>query len=232
MMILCSACFIFSSCAAVKHLFTQSRLDVTCACAMGLGYVSLIGLLVVILVGASSMLQGCSEDKGDFLAAHKLKGSYNIMSRKAHGTCVAQPQNPLRWGADYETASDIGCFTRHSSAEFPGTWETTGLAAEIANLSSVENSTITFYDSVTGRPLFEAPKGRSWQDFHRESTVNGWLSFEEDEVITENVRVLPDGEARCVAPFMMVEYFVHLYTCDTDACTGRFTMTHSSLVLC
>ena len=171
-----------------------------CSCAMDLRRVSVTSLwtsfLILILVGASSLLQGCSEDRGR-LAPHKLKGSYNIMSRKVHGTCFAPPQNPLRWGADYETASDIGCFNRHLT-EFPGTWEKTGLAAEIANLSSVENSTITFYDSVTGRPLFEAPKGRSWQDFHRESTVNGWPCFRDDEGIVDNVRVLPDGEASCV----------------------------------
>mmetsp|Transcript_66860 Transcript_66860/g.135585 ORF Transcript_66860/g.135585 Transcript_66860/m.135585 type:complete len:85 (+) Transcript_66860:386-640(+) len=54
-----------------------------------------------------------------------------------------------------------------------------------------------FYDSVTGRPLFEA-KGRTWSDFHREST-HGWPSFRDDEVIQENVRVLADGEVVSLA---------------------------------
>mmetsp|Transcript_23002 Transcript_23002/g.50134 ORF Transcript_23002/g.50134 Transcript_23002/m.50134 type:complete len:100 (-) Transcript_23002:31-330(-) len=64
---------------------------------------------------------------------------------------------------------------------------------------SAENSTIMFYDSVTGKPLFEAPKGRTWSDFHRECTVHGWPSFRDDEVVVENVRVLADGEVVSLA---------------------------------
>lgn len=52
-----------------------------------------------------------------------------------------------------------------------------------------------FYDSVTGKPLFKAPKGRSWEDFNKESKAHGWPSFRDDEVVIENVRVLSDGEA-------------------------------------
>ena len=36
---------------------------------------------------------------------------------------------------------------------------------------------ITFYDSVTGKPLFVAPINRSAEDFLRESEVHGWPSF-------------------------------------------------------
>ena len=53
----------------------------------------------------------------------------------------------------------------------------------------------TFYDSVTGKPLFVAPMGRSWAAFEAESRAHGWPSFRDDEVVWEHVRVLPDGEA-------------------------------------
>eukprot|EP00438_Fugacium_kawagutii_P019274 Skav217564 [mRNA] locus=scaffold1602:596784:597230:+ [translate_table: standard] len=115
------------------------------------------------------------------------------MAPKIHGTCVAPPQNPLRWGVDDKKASELGCFNRDSE-EFPGSWEKTELVTEIANCSAVRNCTIVFYDSVTGKPLFEAPKHRTWADFSRESTVSGWPSFREEEVIVENVRELADGE--------------------------------------
>lgn len=36
---------------------------------------------------------------------------------------------------------------------------------------------ITFYDSVTGKPLFVAPLNRSPEEFIRESEVHGWPSF-------------------------------------------------------
>jgi len=53
---------------------------------------------------------------------------------------------------------------------------------------------MTFYDSNTGKPLFIAPKGRSFEDFVSESTSHGWPSFRDDEVVWENVRCLKDGE--------------------------------------
>ena len=49
---------------------------------------------------------------------------------------------------------------------------------------------LTFYDSVTGKPLFKAPIGRSAEDFLKESEDHGWPSFRDNEVVWENVRVL------------------------------------------
>ena len=54
---------------------------------------------------------------------------------------------------------------------------------------------ISFYDSNTGNQLFTAPKGRSFEQFVKESRVHGWPSFRDDEVNWDYVRVLPDGEA-------------------------------------
>ncbi|CAK8987144.1 unnamed protein product [Durusdinium trenchii] len=142
-------------------------------------------------LGATCMLQGCGSNGGD-MAPDIIKGGEDIMSQKAHGTCVAAPKQPLRWNADYETADRISCFNRHY-AEFAGSWESTGLPADIA--SQEPGSAITFYDVVTGKPLFVAPKGRSWEDFNQESQSHGWPSFRDEEVITDYVRVLPDGEA-------------------------------------
>jgi hypothetical protein len=41
---------------------------------------------------------------------------------------------------------------------------------------------ITFYDSVTGKPLFVAPINRSREEFIEESKIHGWPSFRDDEV--------------------------------------------------
>ena len=51
-----------------------------------------------------------------------------------------------------------------------------------------------FYDSNTGKLLFTAPIGRSWDDFLDESRHHGWPSFRDDEVNWDHVRVLPSGE--------------------------------------
>ena len=53
----------------------------------------------------------------------------------------------------------------------------------------------TFYDSVTGKPLFIAPRGRTLEEFIKESNDHGWPSFRDEEVIWENMRVLKDGES-------------------------------------
>lgn len=55
---------------------------------------------------------------------------------------------------------------------------------------------ITFYDSNTGKALFQAPQGRSMKDFLNESKAHGWPSFRDEEVLWDNgVRCLENGEA-------------------------------------
>jgi peptide methionine sulfoxide reductase MsrB len=61
------------------------------------------------------------------------------------------------------------------------------------------NGHTTYYDSVTGMPLFTAPIGRTFEDFERESRKHGWPSFRDQEVHWENVRCLRNGEAVSLA---------------------------------
>jgi peptide methionine sulfoxide reductase MsrB len=58
-----------------------------------------------------------------------------------------------------------------------------------------EDGEITFYDSVSGKPLFIAPRGRTFKEFQEESIDHGWPSFRDQEVVWENVRCLSNGEA-------------------------------------
>ena len=60
---------------------------------------------------------------------------------------------------------------------------------------ATEQNPINFYDSNTGKLLFIAPKGRTYEDFIRESKAHGWPSFRDEEVVWDNVRCLPGGEA-------------------------------------
>jgi len=53
----------------------------------------------------------------------------------------------------------------------------------------------TYYDSVTGKPLFIAPRGRTMEAFLKESKSHGWPSFRDEEVVWANVRCLKNGEA-------------------------------------
>merc|ERR1712176_690525 len=114
----------------------------------------------------------------------------NPMRKREHGTCVAAPPSSLRWGADVPTANKIACFNRRG-AEFRGYFQTTNFL----KTESAASGEITFYDSITNKPLFIAPRGRSFEEFVAESRYHGWPSFRDAEVVSKNVFELPDGEA-------------------------------------
>ena len=114
-----------------------------------------------------------------------------VMKQKAHGTSEKPVMKNLRWGSDWETADRICNFNRHY-AEFAGYWTTTNFLKEVDMAGET-----TYYDSVTGKPLFIAPRGRTMEEFLAESKSHGWPSFRDEEVVWENVRCLKDGE--CVS---------------------------------
>ena len=97
-------------------------------------------------------------------------------------------QENLRWGVDQDRADKICCYNRHY-AEFSGYAFGTDWFSEIEQLESV-----TYYDSVTGLPLFTAPQGRTMSEFLQESRKHGWPSFRDQEVNWDNAVVLGDGE--------------------------------------
>ena len=112
------------------------------------------------------------------------------MSTKAHGTCETPVMKNLRWNCDYSTADRICCYNRHY-AEHSGYWLSTNFLKEV----NADSGEITFYDSVSGKPLFIAPRGRTFKDFIDESRSHGWPSFRDQEVVWDNVRCLDNGEA-------------------------------------
>ena len=75
-------------------------------------------------------------------------------------------------------------------AERKGYWEKTKWLSQVN-----KDGVTTYYDSVTGKPLFIAPRGRSFDEFIKESKAHGWPSFRDEEVVWENMRCLKDGEA-------------------------------------
>ena len=108
------------------------------------------------------------------------------------GTSETPVQEDLRWSCDAQLADRICNFNRHG-AERLGYFLGTPFADE-AKKEYEAKGEVTFYDSNTGKPLFVAPKGRSFEKFLFESASHGWPSFRDDEVVWENVRCLPDGE--------------------------------------
>ena len=118
----------------------------------------------------------------------------SVMSTKSHGTSEAPVQSTLRWGSDTETADRICCLNRHY-AEHSGYFMTAARASFAKELmASPDDEPMNFYDSVTGKLLFVAPRGRTKAAFLAESKAHGWPSFRDAEVASPDVCVLPNGE--------------------------------------
>jgi len=105
---------------------------------------------------------------------------------------------------DYELAERICCNNQHY-AEPKGYLEWEPDVAFFRHLEEQPNfdantTETIFYDSVCGLPLFIAPRGRSYEDFKKESIKHGWPSFRPEEMITENVILHQDGrmESKCL----------------------------------
>jgi len=96
---------------------------------------------------------------------------------------------------DYDVADHI-CCNNNRYAERKGYLE----EPEVALFSRLNRDKETvFYDSVCGIPLFIAPRGRSFEDFEKESIYHGWPSFRPEEIISENVKIHFGGrmESKC-----------------------------------
>ncbi|KNC86819.1 hypothetical protein SARC_01051 [Sphaeroforma arctica JP610] len=170
------------------------RTVINCNCVTSF----VVGLLLILSCFALIFISmGMSHSKGTGIAAPKLgelAGEESIMSKKEHGTCSQPVQDHLRWKCHQSLADRICCFNRRY-AENSGYWQHTAFATEVQKMAKEgDNTEVTFYDSVTGKPLFIAPRNRTMQDFISESRAHGWPSFRDDEVVKENVRVLSDGE--------------------------------------
>merc|ERR1712178_368051 len=97
---------------------------------------------------------GMGTGKATGLAAEILADE-SVMSKKAHGTApnaVLATNGQMRWAADAATADRICCFNRHY-AEHSGYWLSTQFLKEHKG-----DAEVTFYDSVTGKPILHQPR--------------------------------------------------------------------------
>ena len=130
-------------------------------------------------------------DKDKEEKVYPIVGPESIMSKKKNGTTEEPVQAKIKWNCDRNEAVKICCYNRHY-AEHSGYWRRTKFLEEVDRKKPT-----TFYDSVSGKALFIAPKGRTFDDFEKESDKHGWPSFRDQEVVWDNVRCLKNGE--CVS---------------------------------
>ena len=120
---------------------------------------------------------------------YPIYGSKEIMKRKVHGTSDTPAQDNLRWGCDTTTADRICNYNRHYAEHFGYFTHNQAFMTEL-----IKAKQISFYDSNTGMPLFQAPNSRTWRAFWEESQQRGWPTFRDEDVNWENVRCLRGGE--------------------------------------
>ena len=118
-------------------------------------------------------------------------GSESIMSPKAHGTTEKSVQGDLKFAVNNQLADRICSFNRRF-AEPAGSYRGTTFEKEFLSAAS-EAKPLTFYDSVTGKPLFRVPAGTS-PESSRPRAVRRAEFFRDDEVVWENAH-LRDGES-------------------------------------
>ena len=111
-----------------------------------------------------------------------------------------------------------------------GSFQNTSFEKEVREIVASTNEPVTFYDSVSGKPLFKAPVNRSADEFIAESKVHGWPSFRDDEVVWENVRVLKSsgetvstGKCRRI-PYLLI-FYVLIFFISFYACFHFFVLT-------
>ena len=128
----------------------------------------------------------CSMDVADLSPVSIVDESFMSTPRQ-FGSCATRvPENKrLRWGAKSDVAAEIGCFNR-AGAEPKGSWEESGLPKAAGRKSG--GGTITFYDTVSGLPLFVAPQNRTIEQFLEESRAHGWPSFRDEELVLDHLR--------------------------------------------
>ena len=145
------------------------------------------------LLGAAAAVVGPAsanaDDAAAFTVGGKLRfGDESIMDQKDHGTSAVPVQENLRYGVSRKLADKISNYNRRF-AELGGYFQDTSFE----DVVRAANGPVTFFDSNTGKPLFQAPIGRSVDEFIDESKVHGWPSFRDNEVVWDNVRVLKNS---------------------------------------
>jgi len=124
---------------------------------------------------------GYAHDRSKVMTSNKAEGNY---------TCHGEIQQKLKynistinWG-DSESITEAIC----CDSAYAGFAEPSGLFDQVQLFEGIDKkSETTFYDPVCGIPLFHAPRGRTFDDWKKETEEHGWPSFRPKEAVTENL---------------------------------------------
>lgn len=177
---LSSTCTLVASLAAPTLAASHRRAFLQTAGASAVAaIVSSVGILPANAAAVSSDTNNDNATDGGgvpvVVGGKPVYGKEDIMSPKAHGTSEAPVQSELQYGVSNKLADSITNYNRRY-AEQAGYFRYTSMEDTIREHSEKTGGRpLTFYDSVTGKPLFVAPVGRSVDQFLEESSIHGML---------------------------------------------------------
>jgi len=165
-------------------------------------------------------------------------------------------KEPLMYGCDdfRDRYESICCTVPQPYAEHSGFLQTVHFFGKLEAKHGSSPNEVVFYDSQCGIPIYVAPRGRTYQEWKKESLNHGWPSFRETEVVKENVHVedgyngelvskcnthlghnLPDGKGRrdCVNLMCMAGSNVSsAVAAHTGSPTSGVLRVRGSIYLC
>jgi hypothetical protein len=128
---------------------------------------------VAAVVSAVAPANAASQGNVPAVGGKPIYGKEDIMSPKSHGTSDAPVQSELLFEVSNNLADRITNYNRRF-AEQAGYFGSTSMEDTIRkHVEKTGGQPLAFYDSVTGKPLFVAPVGRSVDQFLEESKIHG-----------------------------------------------------------
>lgn len=116
------------------------------------------------------------ESSRDLCPPPCVKGDESIMAHHQHGSASSPVEKELRWGIDSFVADGICNFNRDMAEKKWFYVNNTSFLKDTA-----DESPIHFYSVDSGKLVFTAPKGRTKEDFLRDTDEHGWPSFRDAE---------------------------------------------------
>jgi len=109
-------------------------------------------------------------------------------------TCNGPIQDNLRWGMSSKNFTFDGDELLTEAiccdSNYAGYAEPAGLFTQLGLFDTLNpNGINTFYDPVSGKPLFAAPQGRTFEEWKAESVEHGWPSFRDAEVVPDAIEI-------------------------------------------
>lgn len=126
------------------------------------------------------LLIAAAEDPPFTVGGAPVYGDASLMDPKAHGTTARPVQQDLRWNVSAALANEVCSFYRTTVEPVEDAHYFVKQTLFLREMD--RDAGELFYDSVSGKPLFAAPRNRSADDFLKESFRHGWLSFRDAEV--------------------------------------------------